>query len=64
MKVNIIQIPNIDDTFVDDLMHADIDDGSLEAERDVYYRYEELKKEYSEGRLTKFGFDIEKIKQW
>lgn len=64
MNVDIIQIPNIDATFVDDLMHADIDDGSLEVNRDVYYRYEESKKEDSEERLSKFGFDVEKIKRW
>lgn len=64
MKVDIIQIPNIDATFVDDLMHAGIDDGSLEVDRDVYYLYEETKKEDSKERLTKFGFDVEKIKRW
>ena len=64
MKVGIIQIPNIDATFVDDLMHAGIDGGSLEVTRDVYYHYEEPKKEDSEERLTKFGFDVEKIKRW
>lgn len=62
--IDIIQIPNIDDSFVDELLEAEIADSGLESNGDVYYSYEETRKEYSEERLKKFGFDVEKIKQW
>ena len=62
--IDIIQIPNIDDSFVDELLEAEIADSGLESNGDVYYSYEETGKEYTEERLKKFGFDVEKIKQW
>lgn len=61
--IDIIQIPNIDDSFVDELLEAEIADSGLESNGDVYYSYEETGKEYSEERLKKFGFDVEKIKK-
>lgn len=46
--IDIIQIPNIDDSFVDELLEAEIADSGLESNGDVYYSCEKTGKEYSE----------------
>lgn len=64
--MEIIQIPTMDISFMDDIMKSGIADSSIDVKDDVYYSYENNGNEHesSEQRLTKFGFDVKKIKEW
>ncbi|RDU51950.1 hypothetical protein CQA49_08920 [Helicobacter sp. MIT 00-7814] len=63
--VEIVRIPEMDTSFMDNIMNGGIADSGFEAHGDVYYSYDaNAANENCEERLKHFGFDVEKIKQW
>lgn len=60
--IDIVEIPPMDVSFMDDIMEGGIADSGLEANGDVFFCYEDLtQEESSKERLLRFGFDVEKI---
>lgn len=65
-EIDIVEIPAMDTSFMDDIMKGGIADSGIESNGDVFFSYENqnVSNETSEERLTRFGFDVEKIKNW
>lgn len=64
--IEVVQIPTMDTSFMDSIMKGGIADSGIESNGDVFYSYENNNndQETSEQRLARFGFDVEKIKEW
>lgn len=65
--IDIVEIEAMDTSFMKDIMDGGIADSGIEANGDVFFSYENQdmsSDETSEERLTRFGFDVEKIKSW
>lgn len=65
-EIDIVEIPAMDTSFMEDIMKGGIADSGIESNGDVFFSYENqnVSNETSEERLTRFGFDVEKIKNW
>lgn len=63
--IGVVEIPEMDTSFMEDIMNGGIADSGIESNGDVFFSYENNTiKETSEERLTRFGFDVDKIKKW
>ncbi|TLD81590.1 hypothetical protein LS68_000720 [Helicobacter sp. MIT 05-5293] len=63
--IEVVEIPEMDTSFMDDIISGGIADSGMEANGDVFFCYENIpNQETSEERLSRFGFDVEKIKNW
>lgn len=65
-QIDIVEIPAMDTSFMEDIMSGGVADSGIESNGDVFFDYEhqDMSSETSEERLTRFGFDVEKIKNW
>ncbi|WP_394977612.1 hypothetical protein [uncultured Helicobacter sp.] len=64
--LEVVTIPNIDTSFIEEIKKGGIADSGVESNGDTFfsYRHEAPTKETSSERLERFGFDAEKIKCW
>ncbi len=63
--IEVVQIPTMDTSFMDSIMEGGIADSGIESNGDVFYSYaNKNQNETTEQRLVRFGFDVEKIKEW
>lgn len=65
-QIDIVEIPSMDTTFMKDIMDNGIADSAIDLRDDNFFSYDNKKMldETSEERLRRFGFDVEKIKEW
>lgn len=65
--IEVIQIPNMDTSFMDKIIQGGVADSGIVSNGDVFYQYEEieqLSKADSKEELEKYGIDINKLQQW
>ncbi len=65
--IEVIQIPDMDTSFMDEIMQGGIADSGIVSNGDVFYQYEEskqLSEADSKKELEKYGIDLNKLKQW
>lgn len=65
-QIDIVEIPTMDTTFMKDIMDNGIADSTVDLRNDNFFSYDNKNtlNETTEDRLRRFGFDVEKIKEW